>query len=147
MNTPTPEKMGNVALQQGEQLLNIIKGSFDREGGGDFNTFMKKLATVLRDPNNKLIQFGKTAFLMKRVKPDTVEVHTMSIDNPQGIVQAFQGAAKFLKSQGMKKAVSYADSPAYVKLAKQTGLPVRVGQSAKVMKGQAKPVYTFELDL
>lgn len=147
MNTPTPEKTGNVAPQQSQKLLGIIKESVEREGGGDFGEFMKKLATVVRDPNNKLVMFGNTVFLMKRIKPDTVELHTFSSEPPQNLVAAIQGAAKMLKQQGMKKAVTFGDNPAYVRLAKQTGLPVKVSQGAKVLKGQAKPMYTFELDL
>jgi hypothetical protein len=146
MNTPTPEKMGNAALQQGSQMLSIIKQSAEREGIKDFDKFVRQLATLMQDKNNKLVQFGNTVFLFKRINPTTAELHTFSSEPPPNLISAFQGAAKMLQKSGIKKVVSYADSPAYVKLVKQAGLPVKVSQGAKVIKGQAKPVYTFELN-
>ena len=57
MNSPEIKDMNP---EQQQNLLNIIKQSVEKEGGGDFNTFIRKLATVLRDPNNKLAQFGNS---------------------------------------------------------------------------------------
>lgn len=153
MLPPAPKKTGFPAPQQkmapGATMSSaeVISQAATREGAGDMNAFFKKLATVLQDPNNKLVQFGNTVFLLKRIPPSTVEVHTFSSEPPERMVEAFKAAAKMLKNQGMSKAVTYADSPAYLKVAKATGLPVKVGQSAKVIKGQGKPVYTFTLDL
>lgn len=146
MNTPTPPQNGIAATQHGQQMLNIIKQSVQREGVTDFEDYLKKLGVVMRDPKNKLVMFGNTVFFLKLKPPATVEMHTFSIDQPMQLVEAFKGVAKLLKNQGIKKALTYADSPAYVKLAKQTGLPVKIGQGAKVIKGVAKPVYTFEMD-
>jgi hypothetical protein len=152
MLPPAPEKSG-FAPQQGMapgatmSMQDVITQAAQREGAGDINAFWKKLASLMQDPNNKLIQFGDTVFLMKRVAPDTVEVHTFSSEPPQKMIEAFKAGARMLKGQGMKKAVTYADNPGYLKVAKATGLPVKVGQSAKVIKGQGKPVYTFTLDL
>lgn len=131
------------------QLLDIIRDSVGRElgPGANYEEFLKKLATLLQDKNNTLVQMGNTVFLMKKVGPDTVELHTFSSETPKNLVQNFIGAAKFLKNQGMKRAVTYADSPGYLEIAKKTGLPVKIGQSTRVMGGVAKPVYTFELEL
>lgn len=132
---------------QQQKLLGILQGSFQQEGGTDFGTFMKKLATLLRDPNNKLVQMGNSAFLLLRKEPTTVEVHTFSTSPPNELVQAFQGLAKLLKNQGMRKAITYAENPAYASIAKQTGLPVRVGHTRKTLGGQSKAMYTFEVTL
>jgi hypothetical protein len=136
-----------VTPDQQQALLGIIRQSFEREGGTDFNTFLRKLGTLLKDQNNKLIQFGQSVFLMMRKAPDTVEVHTFSVEPPPELVKAFQALAKFLKSQNIKKAVTYADNPAYSSIAKQTGLPVRMGRAKKKFAGQEKPMYTFEVTL
>jgi hypothetical protein len=136
-----------ISPEQQQAFLNIIRQSFEREGGTDFNTFLRKLATILKDQNNKLIQFGQSVFLMMRKAPDMVEVHTFSVEPPPELVKAFQALAKFLKSQGMKKAVTYADNPAYSSIAKQTGLPVKMGRAKKKFAGQEKPMYTFEVSL
>ena len=139
--------VADITPEQKQNLLNIIKQSVEKEGGGDFNVFMQKLASILQDPNNKLIHLGNTVFLVKRVPPDTAEVHTFSIDSPQNIVPAFQALAKVLKNQGIKKAITYAANPAYARIAKQTGLPVRMGQTKKKVKGIDQSVYTFEVTL
>ena len=116
-------------------------------GKVDADKFMRQLATLLRKPEYQLVQFGNTVFLMHKLDPQTVEVHTFSSETPQNLVKNYVGAAKMLKGKGFKKAVTYADSPGYVEIAKKTGLPVKVGQGQKVISGQAKPVYTFELEL
>ena len=147
-----PNKTNIAAPQQNmggqEQLLGVLRQAVQKETPNEnFDTFMKKLAKVVKDPNNKLIQFGNTVFLAMRKPPDRVEIHTFSSDDPSTLVKNFQGLAKLLKNQGIKHIMTYADSPAYLKVAKATGLPVKTGQSTKVIKGVAKPVYTFTVDL
>ena len=137
----------DISPEQKSQFLDIIKKSFEREGGTDFQTFLKKLATLLQNPAYKIIQFGQSVFLMQKKGPGLVEVHTFSTEPPQALVQAFQGLAKFLKSQGIQKAVTYAENPAYSMIAKQTGLPVKMGRAKKTFAGQEKPMYTFEVTL
>jgi hypothetical protein len=48
---------------------------------------------------------------------------------------------------GFKKAFSYATSPAFVKIAEQTGLPVRTSQTQTMMGDQMVPAYRFEVDI
>jgi hypothetical protein len=43
--------------------------------------------------------------------------------------------------------VTYSESPAFVKMAKQTGLPVQISQGHQTIGGQKKPVYQFMLSL
>lgn len=147
MLPPATKKSGFPGQAGSMPQVEIIRQAVMREGGGDFDTFMKKLASVLQDPNNKLIQFGNTIFLLKKVDPTTTEVHTLSSEPPEKLIQAFQGLAKALKREGLHKAVSYAPSPAYAKMIKAAGLNVKVGQGAKVLKGKGQPVYTFEVTL
>lgn len=145
--------MKALAQQQGKDAgaqrdtLDIIREAAGRESNLDFDTFIRKLYTVLEDPNNRLVQFGNTVFLMKRVSPDTAEVHTFSSEPPQLLVQRFTDAASFLKTQGMKRAVTYADNPAYLKIAKATGLPVKTSRTTRSTGGQALPAYQFEVTL
>lgn len=107
----------------------------------------KKLAVMIKDPKNKLVQIGNSVFLMMLKDPETVEFHTFSAETPENLIKNYVGAAQLLKSQGVKRAITYADSPGYVEIAKKTGLPVKVSQSTKVIGGVAKPVYLFELEL
>jgi len=130
-------------------VLQIVQASMADQmpQGTDMDTFMRKLATALKDPKNKMVQIGNSAFLVTMIGDGVVEFHTFSAEQPQRLLKNYLGLAKVLKNQGVKKATTYSDRPEFVDLAKKSGLPVKVGQSQKLMAGQMKPVYTFELDL
>lgn len=132
-----------------KNVLEIVQSSMQGQlpEGVNMDTFMRKLATALRDPKNKLIQIGNSAFLVTQVGDGVIEFHTFSAEQPQKLLKNYLGLAKTLKNMGVKKATTYSDRPEFVDLAKKSGLPVKVGQSQKVMGNQMKPVYTFELDL
>jgi hypothetical protein len=115
--------------------------------GVTMDTFLRKLATALQDPNNKLVQIGNSAFMVTLIGDGVVQFHTFSAEQPQKLLKNYLGLAKHLKNQGIKKATTYSDRPEFVDLAKKSGLPVKVGQSQKMMGNEMKPVYTFELDL
>jgi len=115
--------------------------------GVTMDTFLRKLATALQDPNNKLIQIGNSVFMVTLIGDGVVQFHTFSAEQPQKLLKNYLGLAKLLKNQGIKKATTYSDRPEFVDLAKKSGLPVKVGQSQKMMGKEMKPVYTFELDL
>jgi len=115
--------------------------------GVTMDTFLRKLATALQDPNNKLVQIGNSAFMLTLVGDGVVQFHTFSAEQPQKLLKNYLGLAKLLKNQGIKKATTYSDRPEFVDLAKKSGLPVKIGQSQKMMGKEMKPVYTFELDL
>jgi hypothetical protein len=115
--------------------------------GVTMDTFLRKLATALQDPNNKLVQIGNSAFMLTLIGDGVVQFHTFSAEQPQKLLKNYLGLAKLLKNQGIKKATTYSDRPEFVDLAKKSGLPVKIGQSQKMMGNEMKPVYTFELDL
>jgi hypothetical protein len=115
--------------------------------GVTMDTFLRKLATALQDPNNKLVQIGNSAFMLTLVGDGIVQFHTFSAEQPQKLLKNYLGLARLLKKQGIKKATTYSDRPEFVDLAKKSGLPVKIGQSQKMMGSAMKPVYTFELDL
>jgi hypothetical protein len=85
--------------------------------------------------------------MLTLVGDGVVQFHTFSAEQPQKLLKNYLGLAKLLKKQGIKKATTYSDRPEFVDLAKKSGLPVKVGQSQKMMGNEMKPVYTFELDL
>lgn len=132
----------------GNKILQILKASHAREGGGmPFEQFMQKLAAMLKNPENKLLNLGDAVFLIRGIGTPVAEIHTFADGSPKDLIQAYKVLPNSLRQLGFKKALTYADSPGYVEIAKKTGLPVKVGQSSKVISGKAKPVYTFELDL
>jgi hypothetical protein len=130
-------------------VLEIIQASMGNQlpPGVTMDTFMRKLASALKDPKNKMVQIGNSAFLVTLIGDGVVEFHTFSAEQPQKLLKNYLGLAKTLKKQGIKKATTYSDRPEFVDLAKKSGLPVKVAQSQKMMGNEMKPVYTFELDL
>ena len=130
-------------------VLDIIQTSMGNQlpTGVNMDTFMRKLASALKDPKNKMVQIGNSAFLVTLIGDGVAEFHTFSAEQPQKLLKNYLGLAKVLKNQGIKKATTYSDRPEFVDLAKKSGLPVKVGQSQKMMGNAMKPVYTFELDL
>lgn len=129
--------------------LQVVQNSMANQlpPGVTMDTFLRKLATALQNPNNKLVQIGNSAFMLTLVGDGVVQFHTFSAEQPQKLLKNYLGLAKLLKKQGIKKATTYSDRPEFVDLAKKSGLPVKVGQSQKMMGNEMKPVYTFELDL
>jgi len=159
--TPPASKMPDVGVldtikkTRGEDesktmnALQVVQTSMANQlpPGVTMDTFLRKLATALQDPNNKLVQIGNSAFMVTLIGDGVVQFHTFSAEQPQKLLKNYLGLAKLLKKQGIKKATTYSDRPEFVDLAKKSGLPVKVGQSQKMMGNEMKPVYTFELDL
>jgi hypothetical protein len=116
-------------------------------GGMTMDTFMKKLTTWVKQPNNRLIQIGNTVFLTTLMDQQIAQVSIMNADSEDKLIQNIVGVTKALKSAGMKKIVGYANDPRYVDMAKKTQLPFRVSQGQKVVGGKGVPTYNFELDL
>lgn len=128
----------------------IIEESAKKESPGqDMTRFMQTLGYMVQTKMVQLLQIGNTVFMLKPLpqEPGTVEFHTFTIESPQDLVKRYQAGINSLKQMGFKKAVSYATSPAFVKIAEQTGLPVRVSQSQQVMGDKATPAYRFEVDI
>jgi len=113
----------------------------------NFPTFLTKIVMVLRDENKRLAKVGNTLFLLNNMGDGVVEMHTITSGNPNEFAKSAQGLAKLLKAQGLKKIVSYADRPAYIEIAKRTGMPWKISQTTRVVGEQAKPSYSFELEL
>lgn len=152
---PQIDTLGTIKKQKGKsdfkpmQTLDIIKHAYIQEAGSEkgYDDFLKKMATLLQNPNVRLVQFLNTLFLMMRVSEDVVETKIFTADQPDHIALAVIDAAKLLKKNGIKKALSMSNLPAFVDIAKKTGLPVKIGQGQMMIGDKAVPAYTFELDL
>ena len=127
----------------------ILKQYFDNTNTKepDFQTFLTKLLTLLKNEKNRLVKVGNTVFLLTDIGNGSVEMHTATSENPDAAIKSFHGLVKLLKSQGMKKIITYADRPAYIEIAKKTGLPWKTSQTTRVTGDQAKPSYSLELEL
>jgi len=143
-----PKKAQGGGGGQKLNALQIIQASAKRELGPQMpvEQFMDKLAKMIQAKMVQLVQIGNTVFLIKPTQPQgTVEFHTFTVEPPESLTDRFKAGSNTLKQMGFKKAISYADSPAFVKIAQSTGLPVRINQQPNPQTG--KQQYRFELDL
>jgi hypothetical protein len=140
----TGAKKQNVKLNSAQ----IIQASAKKEMPDlDINKFMSTLGTMVQRKMVQLLQIGNTVFLLKPKSPTEVEFHTFTVETPESLVKRYQAGVNSLKEMGFKKAVSYATSPAFNKIAQQTGLPVKISQSQQMIGGKMVPAYKYELDL
>jgi len=143
-----PPKPKQKTQQKQISSSQIIQQSAQKEAPGtDMNRFMQTLAYMMQRKMVQLLQIGNTVFLLKPLQDGTVEFHTFTIESVDDLVLRYKAGINTLKQMGFKKAVSYAQSPAFVKIAQQTGLPVRVSQSQTMMGDKMVPAYKFEVDL
>ena len=126
----------------------IIQKSAENEAPGtDMTRFMQTLGYMVEKKMVQLLQIGNTVFMLKPQGDGSVEFHTFTIENPSDLVERYKAGINSLKEMGFKKAFSYATSPAFVKIAEQTGLPVRTSQTQTMQGDQMVPAYRFEVDI
>jgi hypothetical protein len=126
----------------------IIQQSVQKEQpGADVNRIMQTIAYMMQRKMVQLLQIGNTVFLLQPKEPGTVEFHTFTIESIDDLVKRYKAGINTLKQMGFKKAVSFAQSPAFVKIAQQTGLPVQVSQSQMMMGDKMVPAYRFEVSI
>jgi hypothetical protein len=129
--------------------IDIIRQSARKElpPGSDVETLLKQVALLVQRNKVKLLQIANTVFLIQPQPDGSAEFHTFTIEPPQVLVERYKAGAKSLKEMGFKKGISYAQSPAFAKIAQSTGLPVQVTQTVKQVGQQMQPVYKFEVSL
>ena len=125
----------------------IIKQSAEKELGGNADQIVNTLSQMVQQKKVQLLQIGNTVFSIIPKGGQTAEFHTFTVEDPEKLVDRFKAGANSLKEMGFKQAVTYSESPAFVKMAKQTGLPVQISQGQQTIGGQKKPVYQFMLSL
>jgi hypothetical protein len=150
-----PEKVEMGKLRQPKQAsdkllpsADIIQKSAENEAPGtDMTRFMQTLGYMVEKKMVQLLQIGNTVFMLKPQGDGSVEFHTFTIESPSDLVDRYKAGINSLKEMGFKKAFSYATSPAFVKIAEQTGLPVRTSQTQTMQGDQMVPAYRFEVDI
>jgi hypothetical protein len=133
---------------QPKTVQEIIEQSARKEAPGtDIPRFMQTLAYMVQRKMVQLLQIGDTVFMLKPQPDGSVEFHTFTTEPIEELVKRYKVGINSLKQMGFKKAYSYATSPAFVKIAEQTGLPVRTTQSQTMQGNQMVPAYRFEVDI
>ena len=147
---PMP-KMGSLKQASGKQEaadrqtmqpIDVIRQSAMKEGANP-EKLIPQLAALIQRKAVQLLQLGDTVLLLRPQPDGVVELHTFTVESPEKLVSRYKSAANSLKQMGFKKAVTSASSPAFVKIAQSTGLPVRITQAP----GPQGTNYRFELDL
>lgn len=134
--------------QQQVNPLPIILQSMKRENPQlNQNKVINGIAKLLKNPANRLLQVGKSVFLMFIKQPGIIEFHTFSVGSPQELLQDAQQAINAVKRGGAKHIYTFTNDPRLVKLVQSTGLPWKVSQSQQVIGNHAAPAYRLDLDL
>jgi len=163
---PTPPKNPIIAPQQNQDnaaVMDAIKKEQGESGeqkaadiilrdaalaeGADPEDFFFRLASMVKNAGAKLVQINNSVFLVIPKQQGVVETHIATQESPKGIARAYSGLAKTLKNQGVQRAYTYSDNPAFQSVAKLTGLNVKISQDAKYIGGKMNPSYVYELEL
>jgi len=140
----TGKKAENVKLD----MFQIMEASARKEAPGvDPKRILSGVANIVKKKQAKLVQVGNTVFLVMPQPDGSAEFHTFTVEPPETLSKRYKAAANTLKQMGFKRAVSYATSPAFTKIAKDTGLPVKISQTQQMISGKMVPAYKFEVDL
>jgi hypothetical protein len=147
MENITPQQNVDVAPQQ-NNAFQIIENSMRRELKDEkmVQQGMAGLAAMVKSPQNKLVNLGKTVFLVMVKNPGEVEVHTFSEESPQGLANNFVQLTQYLKNIGVKKARTYSDDARFKKIAELTGLPIEIKQSTGMIGKEMRPVYEYSME-
>jgi len=140
---------GDDTAKVGAQVADIIWQSAQKEGvpeGMTREQFLGRVAKLVQQ-GAMLWPIDKTVLMIKPISQGVAEIHTFTTEDGRMLVQRYVQAAQIAKKYNIKHIISYADSPAFVKMAKATGLPVKITQTTKMQNGQMRPMYQFDLDL
>ena len=140
----TGKKAENVKLTMDQIILsNFKQSSPDQDPQKLFNV----MKYMVNQKKGRYIQIGNTVIVAMPLSPEVAEIHTFTVEPPETLSKRYKSASSTLKQLGFKKAVSYAQSPAFVRIAQNTGMPVKVSQSQQMVGNKMVPAYKFELDL
>lgn len=140
----TDKQAENVKLNS-EQ---IIAASVKKEAPNmDTQKVMAGLGAMAKRGMIKFVQIGNTVFSLRDISPGVAEWHTFTVEPVPTLIKRYQAAMNTAKQMGYKKLMSYSTSPAFNKIAQETGLPVKISQSQQMVNGKMVPAYKYEIDV
>jgi len=126
----------------------IIEASIKKEAPNmDTQKVMAGLGAMAKRGMIKFVQIGNTVFSLRDVSPGVAEWHTFTVEPVPTLIKRYQAAMNTAKEMGYKKLMSYSTSPAFNKIAQETGLPVKISQSQQMVNGKMVPAYKYEIDV
>lgn len=142
------KKTGKQAENVKLNMFQIIEASGRKEMPNvDPKRILSGVANIVKKKQARLVQIGNTVLLVMPQPDGSAEFHTFTVEPPETLAKRYKAAANTLKEMGFKRATSYATSPAFTKIAQDTGLPVRISQTQQMIGGKMVPAYKFEVDL
>jgi len=143
-----PAAPGSIT-QKRMHIIDIIKQSLQKEmPGTNPNKGIEAIGKMVQKHEAVVIQLGNTVFLLKHLKPYTVELHTMSTEPASKIIERGRTfLTKTAPEMGIKKVISFSTSPALNKMVEQLGLPVKITQSQQMVGKKMVPAYKYEIDV
>ena len=131
------------------EAIDIIQQSMRQQGfqDADIQKALSGVASLVKRPGAKLVNFGNSIFLVIVKAPGEVEIHTFSAETPQQLAKNYVQLSKYLKNIGVKKVKTYSDDVRFKEIAKMTGLPIKVNQTAKMFGKEMKPSYEYILEM
>jgi hypothetical protein len=140
----TGKKAENVKLNSQQ----IIEASVKAEAPNlDVAKVIQGLNLMANRKMIKFVQIGNTVFTLRDVSPGVAEFHTFTVEPVPTLIKRYRTAMNTAKEMGYKKLVSYSTSPAFNKIAQETGLPVKINQSQQMVNGKAVPAYQYEVTI
>ena len=140
----TGKQAENVKLNSAQ----IIEASVKKEAPNmDIKRVMAGINAMAQKKMIKFIQIGNTVFSLRDISPGVAEFHTFTVEPVPTLIKRYQTAMNTAKKMGYKKLLSFSTSPAFNKIAQETGLPVKISQSQQMVSGKMVPAYKYEIDV
>jgi hypothetical protein len=108
---------------------------------------MDQFARLVKSKFIQLVQIGDTVFGVMPKPNGVAEFYVATVEPISVLPKRIASFSKTLKNMGFKKAVSYANTPEWNQIYKQTGLPIKMGQGNYNIFGTSMPKtqYSWEL--
>lgn len=113
--------------QESQEIESIARNYFTQQTGSPQGgeQMMRKLAGILQEEGAKLVHLGNVLFLILVRGKGVIEFHTIgSEETTEKYAQDLVELANYVKNLGTKLAYTYAESRAFERVARQTGLPI-----------------------
>jgi hypothetical protein len=147
MGAMRQKKTGKQAENVKLDMIQIIEASVRKEMP---NVDPKRAivgVSMVTKKGGKLVQIGNTVFLVMPQPDGSAEFHTFTVEPVDTLIKRYRSGMNTAKQMGFKKLISYTNKPEFLKIAKDTGLPVKISQSQQMVNKQMVPAYKFEVDL
>ena len=142
---------GKLPSQKGQMdIMSILKKGLEaRKTGMPFEMFASLVGARMKSPRNSMVKINNTAFMVRREPNDSkkVEFSMISADSSKNASKCIMGFYKFLKNQKILSASTTEETPQFVELYKNSGVPLKVSVTEGFYGKERKPEYLITFDM